>query len=152
MISDVCVLLRGYFLLNHLLISLWKHQKELHGIILYGFRTMCPDFPSLSGWCVRSKNRLSTKDRLWKWGLVQDQWYPMYSRKYETLDHLFFECDYTYVWSRLQSFCSICRGVYVWREELQRWIQNSKQNCFSNQLRKALLGAAIYYFIWLERN
>ena len=57
-------------------------------------------------------NRLNTKDRLVKWGVISDPWCPLCTTAYESCEHLFFQCNYAaYVWSIIQESLLMYRGA-----------------------------------------
>lgn len=68
-------------------------------------------------------NRLSTKERLAKWGIIPDQICFLCEKENETLQHLFFECEvFGSIWQQLFYWQGIQRLKKPWHEELQ-WIE-----------------------------
>ncbi|GAA0183502.1 hypothetical protein LIER_30899 [Lithospermum erythrorhizon] len=97
------------------------------------------------------KNRLSTKDRLCKWGMEVDPHYVMCGG-IETHDHLFFECQFsTQVWRMVLQRLKEYKGAQAWTWE-KAWVERTmggkslkqriKQVAFTNTVAK----------IWEKRN
>ncbi|KAL3537973.1 hypothetical protein ACH5RR_001339 [Cinchona calisaya] len=95
---------------------------------------------------------LATKDRLCEWGITTEVKCNLCYSENETMEHLFFKYGYTgYIWERLQQYCKLCRGNSGWHEELEWLAKHLKKDDFINQIKKIVLGFAVYS-IWKERN
>nr|XP_016473346.1 PREDICTED: uncharacterized protein LOC107795263 [Nicotiana tabacum] len=99
-----------------------------------------------------ANGRLYTKDGLLKWGIHNDQTCPLCSQANESIQHLFFECQYAAeVWKILLNWQGINRNIYGWSEELQ-WAENWARNrSATTELFKIILAGCVY-FVRQERN
>ncbi|XP_070046455.1 uncharacterized protein [Nicotiana tomentosiformis] len=71
-----------------------------------------------------ANGRLYTKDRLLKWGIETDQRCLVCTQANESIQHLFFECQYAAeLWKRMLKWQGISRNIYGWSEEL-KWVEN----------------------------
>ncbi|XP_013650456.2 uncharacterized protein LOC106354968 [Brassica napus] len=91
---------RDYFLAN----ETWNQIRDKHEKVGWSSSVWIaqgvPMFAFITWLAV--KNRLATGDRMRTWGIQQDC--VLCGEKYETRDHLFFACPYSYtVWDRLAS-------------------------------------------------
>ncbi|XP_075084891.1 uncharacterized protein LOC142168130 [Nicotiana tabacum] len=69
------------------------------------------------------QDRLATKERLERWGIMEDKTCLLCQRENETLQHLFFDCEVsTTIWQQLINWQGIQRTKGDWQEELQ-WIE-----------------------------
>lgn len=117
-----------------------------------GLKTIFLNILSCCGCCVGNRNRLNTKNRLQKWGIVNDDCCVLCNTGVETADHLFFSCVYSaYVWTRIQAACLVYRGSSEWNMEVQPLNHHLKRNPFGTVIMKLAL-AAVIYLVWKERN
>nr|XP_009794770.1 PREDICTED: uncharacterized protein LOC104241523 [Nicotiana sylvestris] len=96
--------------------------------------------------------KLYTKDRLAKWGIVSNMDCPLCESEDESREHLFFLCKYSEsVWSRLLKWQGIRRKPIEWSME-QEWAKRYARgkNGSADIYRMTL--AACGYAIWQERN
>nr|XP_009608448.1 uncharacterized protein LOC104102448 [Nicotiana tomentosiformis] len=97
--------------------------------------------------------RLLTKDRLRRWGCLDDAVYPICNTEEEkTIDHLFFSCSYSsQVWTAMLEWQGIHRQVMPWEHGLA-WAERhyTKKNSRAKVYRMTLAGSM--YYIWQERN
>ncbi|XP_019241488.1 PREDICTED: uncharacterized protein LOC109221461 [Nicotiana attenuata] len=96
--------------------------------------------------------KLYTKDRLAKWGIVNNMICPLCESEDESREHLFFLCKYSEsVWSRLLKWQGIRRKHMGWIME-QEWVERYARgkNGSADIYRMTL--AACVYAIWQERN
>ena len=97
-------------------------------------------------------NRLPTKDRLRRWGLVMDGECPLCKHEQETRNHLFFECSYSKaIWKMILQQCRLGRDVRGWSYELTWAIQKLKGKSLISILLTIGWNALIYQ-VWRERN
>ncbi|XP_013632695.1 PREDICTED: uncharacterized protein LOC106338211 [Brassica oleracea var. oleracea] len=95
------------------------------------------------------QNRLSTRDRMRKWGILQGC--VLCGERDETRDHLFFACPYSYtVWDCLASRLVGRRINPDWHDML-RYIQAGTSNEMDMILIRLVFQAVVYH-IWRERN
>lgn len=98
------------------------------------------------------QRRLSTKDRLTKWGIIVDQTCILCSKEQECLDHLFFECEFSKeLWYRLLQWQGIHRAVMIWQDEIDWASRELRSNNPSADIFRMSLTGCVYY-IWQERN
>ncbi|KAL4340919.1 hypothetical protein GQ457_08G001550 [Hibiscus cannabinus] len=96
--------------------------------------------------------RLPTKDRLMRMGIVVDCLCPMCEDAAESHSHLFFECAVSSrIWTMVLRTCGLNRMVLQWSREVA-WAVNSLKgkSLLSSILRIAW--SACIYLIWIERN
>ncbi|XP_058222933.1 uncharacterized protein LOC131332653 [Rhododendron vialii] len=96
--------------------------------------------------------RLSTKDRLRKWGMEVDPTCVLCSQADESLQHLFFHCCYSSnIWEVILYRFQIQRKADLWNSEVSWAIHFCRGNSFQSLLFKLVFAAAVYH-IWMERN
>ncbi|KAL2898326.1 Cytochrome c551 peroxidase [Bienertia sinuspersici] len=98
------------------------------------------------------KQRLLTKDRLAKIGLIEDQMCCLCSNGNESHSHLFFECDYS---KACMAMLANWVGLQAQQKTLQQLVQRIARNCKGDKLRRQAYSAiinALVYFIWRARN
>ncbi|XP_060200849.1 uncharacterized protein LOC132629134 [Lycium barbarum] len=96
--------------------------------------------------------RLATKDRLLKWGIIDSATCPLCDNMDESHNHLFFECSYSMrVWTKLLKWQSITRTVRRWQEEKSWATSNASGRSVQADIYRMCLAGAVYH-IWLERN
>ncbi|KAK4727177.1 hypothetical protein R3W88_032094 [Solanum pinnatisectum] len=78
--------------------------------------------------------RLSTKDRMAKWGVTSNLTCPLCQVEDEDIDHLFFACMFT---------------VGIWKK-LLAW-QGIQRNTSKAKVYRMVLAGTIYH-VWIERN
>ncbi|XP_075104573.1 uncharacterized protein LOC142178608 [Nicotiana tabacum] len=95
---------------------------------------------------------LYTKDRLLKWGIQTDQTCLLCTQANESIQHLFFECQYAAeLWKMMLKWQGISRNIYGWSEEL-KWAENwTRSRNAKSELFKMVLAECVY-FVWQERN
>ncbi|XP_021776079.1 uncharacterized protein LOC110739906 [Chenopodium quinoa] len=98
------------------------------------------------------KNRLLTKDRLQHWNIQCDPACFLCNQSLETVQHLFFACDYSRaIWSQILKLLGFQRSVGCFDVELD-WIS---KKCRKTRVKSRLLAmcfAESVYHIWLQRN
>ncbi|XP_058751364.1 uncharacterized protein LOC131624446 [Vicia villosa] len=97
------------------------------------------------------RNRLSTKDRISKFG-VQTDGKCIYCGDEESCQHLFFECRVTrHLWLQVLNWLKLPHTPHRWDLELE-WISKtvSRSNVRSKTLQVAI--AEVVYAVWNVRN
>ncbi|XP_060194999.1 uncharacterized protein LOC132624199 [Lycium barbarum] len=97
--------------------------------------------------------RLSTVDRLEKWGIsVNKDCVLCGSRKLETMEHLWFECSYAkHMWSVLLNWLEAAHPIKAWDTKVQ-WLEKQvNHNRAIADILKFLFSATVYH-VWNERN
>ncbi|XP_057800135.1 uncharacterized protein LOC131015733 [Salvia miltiorrhiza] len=96
--------------------------------------------------------RMTTCDRLQKFGIQCDQACCLCSQGNESLNHLFFVCPYSAnVWDKLAMWCGVQRKAGAWDDEVE-YLERQGASKTGKQLMYRLLVATIVYHIWRERN
>ncbi|XP_058766783.1 uncharacterized protein LOC131640401 [Vicia villosa] len=97
------------------------------------------------------QNRLATKDRMGKFGVVTDL-KCLFCRCNEDVQHLLFECCYTKkIWETVLGWLNVNHSVQGWSEE-RKWLERI---CRSKNWRSKFVQVAIaemIYAVWIERN
>ena len=97
-------------------------------------------------------NRLPTKDRMSRWGIVLESCCSLCKLMEETRDHLFFECPFSKeIWQQVLYLCGLRRSVLDWHYEFQWAVKKLKGNSLISMVLKVGWNAFIYQ-IWRERN
>lgn len=98
------------------------------------------------------KKRLITKEKLVNWGKLDTTTCVFCNEEDETLDHLFFNYDYSYmVWSIILDACGRHYTDQNWMDYVERITHEWKEKSLKNNLCKASLASTIYH-LWIERN
>lgn len=98
------------------------------------------------------QRRLNTKDRLITWGIWVDVVCLLCCACNESIDHLFFLYSVSKeVWKKRQTKCSIFRGEYGWKYELEWLKTHHVKEDFQGQVWRLSLAAAVYH-LWRARN
>ncbi|PWA41355.1 reverse transcriptase zinc-binding domain-containing protein [Artemisia annua] len=102
--------------------------------------------------CLAIQNRLSTQDRMAKWGLYTVNRCPLCQNDNEDLQHLFFKCKFSSeVWSKAKEMAEINCEKSNWQELIRRLANDCVNKNIGWVVKRLILAACIYY-IWLERN
>ncbi|XP_057248100.1 uncharacterized protein LOC130590136 [Beta vulgaris subsp. vulgaris] len=95
--------------------------------------------------------RLNIKTRLYQWGVVKDKHCPICNTADETLEHLFFTCDYSKaIWSR----CLQLINVNITSDLatiISTVAKHSRKKHRHHQLLNMLFIECVYH-IWIQRN
>ncbi|XP_043708989.1 uncharacterized protein LOC122658147 [Telopea speciosissima] len=96
---------------------------------------------------------LSTRSKLLHWGLVVDSTCVLCQKEAETIDHLFFHCDFSAaIWRKVLGLNGFERDpLATWKEEIQWLTLHFGGNTLVSSVRKFSFVATVYR-IWLERN
>ena len=96
-------------------------------------------------------DRLSTQDKLLKWGLLNSTSCVFCSRNIEDRNHLFFECTFTAnIWKRVLMLCGESRMPRTWDNEFL-WVIGCKGKSLCSITKRIAWGAVIYH-VWRHRN
>uniref|UniRef100_M1D352 Orf147a protein n=1 Tax=Solanum tuberosum TaxID=4113 RepID=M1D352_SOLTU len=96
--------------------------------------------------------RLSTKDRMAKWGVTSNLTCPLCQVEDEDIDHLFFACMFTAgIWKKLLAWQGIQRTGGKWHEEVQWATTHMKSNTSKANVYRMVMAGTIYH-VWIERN
>ena len=97
--------------------------------------------------------KLATKDRLAKWGIIQETACVLCATEDESLDNMFLHCHYvSEVWKRVITWAGFnSNRAGTWTQFMQWSIQQGKGKSTRAQLFKMLLAEMVYVF-WNERN
>lgn len=100
---------------------------------------------------VACHGRLATKDRLYRFGMIQDATCAFCSHV-ESLDHLMFDCLVTkQIWQHVLHWLKISHVSGDWPSELEWAVANSKGKGWKTKLLKRAITKATYE-IWRYRN
>nr|XP_016478967.1 PREDICTED: uncharacterized protein LOC107800323 [Nicotiana tabacum] len=98
------------------------------------------------------QDRLATKERLARWGLVDETLCTMCHRNNETMHHLFFDCDYSNeIWQKLLSWQGVMKRKKQWKEEVQWAEKKAAGKSAGAEIYRMVLTATVYH-IWQARN
>ena len=97
------------------------------------------------------QDRLSTQDKLLRWGLINSMACVYCQANVEDRNHLFFECQVTSgIWMRVLRLCGRYRLPRRWENELL-WVISCKGNSLCSITKRIAWGASIYH-LWRQRN
>ena len=97
------------------------------------------------------QDRLSTQDKLLRWGLINSMACVYCQAHIENRNHLFFECKVTSrIWMRVLRLCGQCSLPMRWENELLSVI-SCKGNSLCSITKRIAWGASIYN-LWRQRN
>lgn len=96
---------------------------------------------------LAAKQKLRTKDKLLRLGLVKDDLCPLCSMYPETTKHLFFQCPFS-VWCIFATRGWV--GVMFLPVDMMDF-RKTKMTCFQMRVLCAIYAAVIYH-IWMNRN
>ncbi|GAA0174646.1 hypothetical protein LIER_43983 [Lithospermum erythrorhizon] len=95
--------------------------------------------------------RLSTKDRLKKWSVIQGESCEFCDGN-ESIEHLFFSCEYMkVVWSKMLMYPHMYHAHSSCRDELEWLIGHCKGKSLKAKMCRASF-CCVIYCIWMERN
>ena len=105
---------------------------------------------SFISWLV-IQDRLSTQEKLLRWGLINSMACVYCQANVEDRNHLFFQCQVTSrIWMRVLRLCGQYRLPRRWENELL-WVISCKGNSLCSITKRIALGASIYH-LWRQRN
>ncbi|XP_058783389.1 uncharacterized protein LOC131658071 [Vicia villosa] len=95
--------------------------------------------------------RLSTKDRLVRFGLIQDT-NCCFCQQRETLQHLFFVCEFSSkIWEDVLQWNGYKRTATTWDKEKLCLIKETAMKGWRREILRIIIAETIYH-IWYERN
>ncbi|XP_009759121.1 uncharacterized protein LOC142182301 [Nicotiana tabacum] len=101
---------------------------------------------------LAAHRRLQIRDRLKRWGCVEDDSCPLCNAEAETMNHLFFVCPFSkIIWVTMLRWLKIVRPVMDWEHELQWAEQHCRGRSAAAEIYRMILVGSIYY-IWQERS
>ncbi|XP_039023343.1 uncharacterized protein LOC120155962 [Hibiscus syriacus] len=126
-----------------------KYERESWAGLIW-FPLHIPRFAMITWFALF--DRLPTRDRLLKLGLVVASECVLCSSDLETRDHLFFNCVFSKeVWGGILQICNLSRSVGGWSQEVLWAVAELKGRSLIITLLK-LAGNAYVYRILNERN
>ncbi|XP_039033851.1 uncharacterized protein LOC120169819 [Hibiscus syriacus] len=134
---------------------IWENIRKMREKVdwhrLIWFPAHVPKF-SVVSWMVML-DRLTTKDRLRRFGIVTDNLCGLCGASQETRNHLFLECSYSCeVWRSIMNFCGLHYQLPSYWDDAIRWmVLNFKGKSLLIYILK-LAWTSFVYFIWEERN
>ncbi|XP_019259887.1 PREDICTED: uncharacterized protein LOC109237941 [Nicotiana attenuata] len=101
---------------------------------------------------LAAHKRLYTRDRLKKWGVIQDATCPMCGVVDESIAHLFYECKMSReVWQKLLQWQGILRQPMKWDDEIKLAILHHNRRNVTDEVYRMTIAGSVYQ-IWQERN
>lgn len=98
------------------------------------------------------KRKLLTRDRLKNWGCINNDSCVLCNNGVESIDNLFFQCEYTSrIWSIVRERNDCSASVVNWSDVFQIMVRKGRGGSFCARM-KCLTLAAVVYFTWQERN
>ncbi|GJS16025.1 RNA-directed DNA polymerase, eukaryota, reverse transcriptase zinc-binding domain protein [Tanacetum coccineum] len=108
----------------------------------------CNNFSTNRAW----KDRLTTQERIMKWYLEKQLKCSLCGMKPNSLNHLFFECNYSnMVWKELMEKSDHYAMPNRW-DDLLITMKNIRNNKSIKSVLRRIVLVACVYFIWNERN
>ncbi|XP_050232971.1 uncharacterized protein LOC126681477 [Mercurialis annua] len=102
-------------------------------------------------WMVIQRG-LKTRDKLFRWGTVDNPNCSLCNCCVETINHLFFSCIFSSeVWKKVLFACAINRPPLVWNREISWFTRKYGGKNTSTKIRRLAFCSTVYH-IWLERN
>ncbi|XP_059301937.1 uncharacterized protein LOC132053858 [Lycium ferocissimum] len=91
--------------------------------------------------------RIYTKDRLARWGLIQNKVCSLCEEEDESIEHLFFECTFSNaLWTTMLRWMGLHRAAMGWQQEVTWAINYAKgQNAAADAYRLVLGAVFIIY-------
>src|SRR3954470_17293875 len=97
-------------------------------------------------------NRLATKARLKRLGLLQAEQCCLCNDATEDLNHLLIECRITSViWKGILQWLDINHTPTIWQEEIKWIVSQTRGKGFSHDMLKISIAEAVYA-VWIYRN
>ena len=130
--------------------NLRRHQAVVPWACILWHKDHIPR-ASMIAW-LACKNRLSTKDRLVRWGMAIDANCVLCGEGDESRDHLFFVCNFSRkVWDEALCKCNHNYRCTNWEDELSEVVNRFKGDSLMARVGR-LVFAVVIYCIWQERN
>ncbi|GKD30010.1 reverse transcriptase zinc-binding domain-containing protein [Tanacetum coccineum] len=99
-----------------------------------------------------SRGRLTTQDRLAIWYLGKHMTCALCRKELDSLNHLFFTCDYSKkVWDILKVNARMCNVNGQWKDTIKYLEDFHAANKIWSVLQRVVIAASVSH-IWIERN
>ncbi|XP_059315745.1 uncharacterized protein LOC132066453 [Lycium ferocissimum] len=97
--------------------------------------------------------RMTTSDRLVKWGVQVDPECGLCHQHAESKEHLYVHCEYTRnIWSKMEHWMGLLPCTFAtWEQHITWMIANSKGNSQRAEAFRMIYSETVYG-IWMERN
>ena len=130
----------------------WSSIRQVRNVVdwwkLVWFQQHVPRWAVIQWLCFHQK--LSTKDRLLSWNVVNEASCVLCDGAVESHKHLFFECSYSRaVWREILRYNMIYRDPLSLEGEVQWSLTYRRGKTFSTKVYKLSLAVVIYH-IWRE--
>lgn len=114
-------------------------------------QTSVPPKYKFVNWLVMH-DRLATCSYLQNLGINVEHDCCFCNREEETMDHLFFDCEFWRdVWRKVAAVCGVCRGTEPWHEGRRQLVAHCTNNSGKQKTYRCMVAVMIYH-IWKERN
>lgn len=95
---------------------------------------------------------LLTKETLGHWKVVNSEVYVLCNSTKETIEHLFFDCDFSNtIWSKVLKAINVGRKPLPWTREVSWFCRKAAGKTLLAKARKTALAASVYT-VWRARN
>lgn len=121
--------------------KMYSAQMEGNGIVYWRFlikNNSARPRAIITTW-IACHGKLSTKDRLWRFGMIKERNCNLCSNAEENIDHLFFACNIAKtIWRNILHWIEVEHDLKGWNVEL-KWIikEVSKKGWKANLLKLA---------------
>ncbi|XP_050211980.1 uncharacterized protein LOC126662137 [Mercurialis annua] len=146
----------------------WKHGKSGKFSINSAYDHFRSHYPNVMWWKViwnagpvpkhafiswlAIKHRLKTRDKLFKWGVINDDKCVFCNGETETVEHLFFNCAISKsIMRKVLQCCLINREVFRWRRKWSWMANKAVGKSLLARVRMIAFNCCIYH-IWRGRN
>ena len=98
------------------------------------------------------KNRLSTKDILYNWGIVPDNICLLCGIEIEDRDHLFYRCIFSArVWNNVLDKCNTHYICFSWDDQIQKVVAVFYGRMLAARVGRVTFYVAVYYLLAGEK-
>lgn len=96
-------------------------------------------------------NRLQTKDKLHRFGVIDNDTCPLCNQEVESIDHVYFRCNYSQM-----CLTELCNQLGIRRSltqlpDMDQWLRRPAEGRFKAGVIRACF-TALMYQIWIQRN
>ncbi|XP_050222728.1 uncharacterized protein LOC126672820 [Mercurialis annua] len=147
---------------------MWKHGKTGKFSITSAYDRFRSHYPNVMWWKViwnadyvqkhafilwfAIKHRLKTRDKLFNWGVINDDKCVFCNGITETVEYLFFDCAISKsIMKKVLQCCLINREVFRWRREWSWMTKKAVGKSLLARVRRVAFNCCIYH-IWRGRN
>ena len=134
--------------------SVWERLRRRYPLVGWHNLVWHKDsIPRCSFICwLACRNRLRTKEKLFRWGVIDNSHCVLCGNAEKTRDHLFFQCSYSkFVWQSILANLNFCYQCSNWEEEVDQACRRFKGKEFQARLGRVAFSVTVY-FVWMERN